>query len=240
MVVGVLVVLGVALSSSAQAMTLSPLWWRSPALIDPVAPPAGGALPGVSCPSTSLCVAVDGAGNVIASQDPAGSAAGWSLAHVDSSPLVALSCPSVSLCVAVDAAGDVVASTNPAGGAAAWTVSSVPGARLPGPGVSGLSCQSASLCVAWPRGGKEACSSRPTRPAGRERGMWFRPIARWSRAATTAWTRVLDRLPMSRVPRSPCASAWTTTGTWSRRRTRPAVRLPGAPSRSNVPGLWVL
>ena len=69
--------------------------------------------------------------------------------------------------------------------------------------------------------------------------MWFRPTARWCRAATTARTRVLARLPMSRVPRSPCVSGWTTTATWSRRLTRPAVRLLGAPSRSNLPRAMV-
>jgi hypothetical protein len=40
-------------------------------------------LAGVSCPSTSLCVAVDGAGNVVTSTNPTGGGAAWTVTDVD-------------------------------------------------------------------------------------------------------------------------------------------------------------
>lgn len=88
----------------------------------------------VSCASDELCAAIDTAGDVAVSRDPAGGSSTWTLTHVDSAlnpatgtsdDLTALDCPSVSLCVATDAAGDVVTSSDPAGGAAAWQVAHI-------------------------------------------------------------------------------------------------------------------
>ena len=64
----------------------------------------------VSCASTSLCVAVDSAGNVVTTADPAdGAGAVWTLANVDGGNwLFGISCPSTTLCVATDIAGNVV------------------------------------------------------------------------------------------------------------------------------------
>ena len=76
----------------------------------------------VKCPSASLCVAVDQAGNVWTSDDPAAGASTWKAVSVEPSDgLNALSCPSSSLCVAVGG-GDVAFSNDPAAGGASWTV----------------------------------------------------------------------------------------------------------------------
>ena len=78
----------------------------------------------ISCASTSLCVAVDGAGDVLSSSNPAGGSGAWTMINVDgTTPFRGVSCPSLSLCVAVDAAGNVVTSTDPTGGAPSLSTS---------------------------------------------------------------------------------------------------------------------
>src|SRR6266480_4829793 len=124
------------------------------------------ALTGVSCASSTLCVAVDDEGGVLSSTDPTGGSDAWTLSPVDGSAvLVGVSCPSESLCVAIDAsgnvltsttptapvwstaavddAGNILTSTDPTGGAAAWTLGNVD----PNP-LNGVSCAAATLCVA--------------------------------------------------------------------------------------------
>ena len=126
-------------------------------------------LGGVSCPSTSLCVAVGDRGSLATSTDPTDGRSAWSVAEVDgTNALDGVSCPSVSLCVAVDRAGDVVTSTNPTGGASAWTVTHVDsGSSSPAFGQSfgwldGISCPSVSLCVAVDQAGNAVTSTNPT------------------------------------------------------------------------------
>src|SRR5581483_6109801 len=55
----------------------------------------------ISCPSASLCVAVDNIGNVITSTNPTGGASAWTVTSVDSpNALLAVSCPaSTTFCV---------------------------------------------------------------------------------------------------------------------------------------------
>jgi hypothetical protein len=119
-------------------------------------------LTGISCPSTTVCVAVDAVGNVVTSTDPgAGEASAWTSATVDgSNPLTGVSCPTTTLCVAVDAAGNVVTSTDPTGGASAWQVAHV------GMVLTGVSCTTTSLCVAVGLGGQAVTSTDPTGGAG--------------------------------------------------------------------------
>ena len=135
----------------------------------------------MSCPSISLCVAVDVFGNVITSTDPTGGKRAWKIVNIDGELgyLSSVSCPSVSLCVAFDWSGNVLTSTDPTGGKRAWRITHVyrpmlvRGIRL---GPTAVSCASASLCVAvgWfgqlltstdPTGGAHAWSL--TRPDGR-------------------------------------------------------------------------
>ena len=152
---------GVAGVSPAEGFADSPLSWSAPALIDP-----GASLSGVSCPSVSLCVAVDRAGNVVTSTSPAGGASAWRIAHIDPTApacptlpgchgLTGVSCASVALCVAVDDQGYVITSTEPTGGASAWHPANVDssnaGCGVFGSachGLRGVSCASVSACVA--------------------------------------------------------------------------------------------
>ncbi len=123
-----------------------------------------GGLTGASCFSPSLCVAVDGFGDVISSSSPVGGADTWNVAHVEGQPVRSLngiSCPAVSLCVAVDSGGNVLTSTDPTGGVAAWSVT-----RVGSPALSGVSCPSVSFCVAIDDQGEVLTSSNPTGGAG--------------------------------------------------------------------------
>ncbi len=102
-------------------------------------------LGGVSCSSPELCVAVDSAGNVVISTEPAAGPSAWVTTNVDSSyDFSQISC-APGLCVAADRQGNVVSSTNPTGGAHDWRVAEVnPGADVP----TAVECASVSLCLA--------------------------------------------------------------------------------------------
>jgi hypothetical protein len=144
-VLGVATVL-VALASPAAGSASTFLPWGSEGRID------RSQLVGLSCPSASLCVAIDSVGNVLTSGAPTAGRSTWRAASIDSARrLSGVSCPSVSFCVAVDLGGDVFGdvfvSSDPAGGPAAWTRSSSPA------GLAGLSCPSSSLCAAGGTGG---------------------------------------------------------------------------------------
>jgi hypothetical protein len=148
----------------AVGLVIAPLLWTAPAPVD-VQP-----IDAVSCPATSLCVAVDRAGGILSSTDPAGGRGSWHRADVDgSNELTGLSCPSTTLCVAVDAAGNVVTSEDPGGGRSAWAVAQIDssptqnntdnaGAVL----VRGVSCPSTTLCVAVDAAGNALLSTNPT------------------------------------------------------------------------------
>lgn len=118
----------------------------------------------ISCPSASLCVAGDQAGNILSSTNPTGGGNAWSIAGVTPSTSIrGVSCPSISLCVAVGGS-NVLTATDPSGGT---------GARTPGvvggyPALTAISCPSASLCVAvggGPTVVKILTSTDPTRGA---------------------------------------------------------------------------
>src|SRR2546423_7722423 len=108
--------------SAAPGDAAPPLSWSRPALIDHRPPfPRGAPLSGISCPGTSLCVAV-ARGGILTSRRPTGGARRWNLATVAKGALLTdISCPTRSLCVAVDRPGDVVTSTRPTA-PAAWKV----------------------------------------------------------------------------------------------------------------------
>jgi hypothetical protein len=119
----------------------------------------------LSCPTASLCVAGDRAGNIVSSTNPTGGSTAWDIAAASPNHVIySISCPSISLCVAVDSAGNILTSTDPTGGASAWTHATVPGIG----GLYAVSCPSVSLCVAG--GGATILTS--TNPTG----------------GTTAWT----------------------------------------------------
>ena len=126
--------------------------WHAVGRID-----SSAGLTALSCPSASLCVAVDGAGNVLTSTHPAAGSA-WPIANVDGSEhLAGIACPGPSLCVATDWAGNAVASTDPTSGAGGWRVADIDGANPLG----AISCPSTSLCVAADEAGDVVTSSDP-------------------------------------------------------------------------------
>lgn len=113
---------------------------------------SGSSLTGVSCATTTYCVAIDNLGDVMVSKRPTGGAKYWSKpVQVDSTAaagggpagLSGISCPTTTLCVAVDNASEVVTSTRPGGGASAWTAAAIPG----GATLTSVACPSATLCV---------------------------------------------------------------------------------------------
>ena len=59
----------------------------------------------ISCPSASLCVAVDDVGNLVTSTDPSGGAGAWSTPVSIGGGLSAVACPSTTLCVALSLTG---------------------------------------------------------------------------------------------------------------------------------------
>src|SRR4029453_10415951 len=100
----------------------SPLKWSSAKPIYHQPPfTASSDFQDVSCPSPSLCVAVDGDGNVVSSTQPTASASAWKVTRVPGRPRFGhISCPSRSLCVAVGANGVVATSRHPTGGGRRW------------------------------------------------------------------------------------------------------------------------
>jgi hypothetical protein len=136
-------------------------------------------LTGVSCPSVSLCVAVDSAdgavGDVITSTDPGGRTGEWKAATLDHSiGLTSVSCPTASLCVAIAGDGGLFTSTDPTGGASAWRRTTFRWPRNDSESVPQVSCGSPSLCVVTggdhvfmssdPTGGASAWSSMAVDP----------------------------------------------------------------------------
>jgi hypothetical protein len=122
-------------------------------------------LPGVSCPSASLCVAVNGAnpgttaGKILTTTDPPSGT--WQIAQLDDSlHFTGVSCSSTTLCVAVARDGKLAVSDDPTGGASAWDVIAAPG----GTGdLQGIDCV-ATLCAAGNATGNVLTSTDPTAP----------------------------------------------------------------------------
>ncbi len=131
---------------TSTAPTHGPHAWSKPTKIDTATAPGGGSvgLTGISCPTATLCVAVDGAakGNVLISTAPTGGVRSWVSTTIATGPLTSVSCASGTLCVA---AGDQhYFSTSPTAGASAWKAT---GGQVGGGVFSAIACPSASLCV---------------------------------------------------------------------------------------------
>jgi hypothetical protein len=160
--VGLLTLLVFGFGAAGSARAADPLLWGRPKVVD------GRGLASVSCPTASLCVALDSTGYVVTTTDPNGGASAWSSSSSrinTSAGLYGLSCPSSSLCVAVGGGSgeaDVATSTDPAGGSATWRESTLSGGNQ----LSAVSCPSVSLCVAVGYGGTLATSTDPAGGAG--------------------------------------------------------------------------
>jgi hypothetical protein len=135
------------LSATAQAGV--PLW-SSAQIADSAGSPAA-----ISCPSESLCVAVDGSGHVITTAEPLARVPNWSTELVDGTAIDAISCASDTLCVAVDHEGGVLHSTDPAAGI--WTRQ----AGVDPHPLTGVSCPTSNLCVAVDSAGNAIFSTDP-------------------------------------------------------------------------------
>ena len=115
----------------------------------------------VRCPSTSLCVAVDDAGNVLETDDPSAATPNWSAPmNIDGTNPLVFSCPSTSLCVAADTVGNVLTSEDPSAAQPMW---STPQSIDPQSGFANVSCPSTSLCVAVELLGERFCQPRSGR-----------------------------------------------------------------------------
>jgi hypothetical protein len=115
----------------------------------------------ISCPDPTLCVAVDDDGDVIASTNPTGGAAVWSVTHVPATRhLTAVSCPTRRLCVATaigNHGGTLLVSNHPDGGPHSWSVLT----GISRHGFQSVSCASVRLCVATDLGGYVTTATRP-------------------------------------------------------------------------------
>jgi hypothetical protein len=144
--------LGASLLPGA-AQGAAQLKWSSPATFDEGRTPSA-----VSCPSETLCVAVDGQGDVFHTSDPTASPPSWSLPEkLDSSPFTAVSCAPTGPCVAVDNRG--YASVGFRSGSPTWTVPTEIDGGAP---LTGISCPSTSLCVAVDSAGAVVTSTSPS------------------------------------------------------------------------------
>lgn len=141
-----------ALTSTARATPQ--LSWSTALTID-----SGKALSSISCPTTSLCVAVDEAGAKLTTSDPMSKTSAWQTpVEIDEGQaLTAVSCTQEALCVAVDQAGNALASTDPTAAAANWKLSDID----PGNQLSAVSCPNSSLCVAVDDTGRVIASADP-------------------------------------------------------------------------------
>lgn len=112
------------------------------------------AITGISCPSATLCVAVDAAGRVMHSTNPIGATTDWTKpARVNPTAATgggfagfsAISCPTTTFCIAIDngASNQIATTTDPTGPASAWTLTTVGNGVL----LDSVACVSSSLCV---------------------------------------------------------------------------------------------
>lgn len=155
---GAVVLLLLCLIGAQRADAAAPLSWSVASAFD-----GGGSVSAVSCPSLSLCAAVDGAGNVLTTTAVLPAPQQWLSAHIDALALRSISCPSASLCVAVDGGGQALLSTNPAGGAGAWSAPvPIDAAKAP---LLSVACPSTALCLAVDAAGRLLASGSPASPA---------------------------------------------------------------------------
>ncbi len=123
-----------------------------------------GQIYGVSCPSSSLCVAAGSgytSGAIYSSTSPtSGSSSAWTPADIAKGLPYQVSCASTSLCVATDGGGEIITSTEPTQGASAWKFADIDGEN----DLNGVSCTASPtlLCVLTDQEGNVITSTNPT------------------------------------------------------------------------------
>lgn len=118
---------------------------------------------GISCPSTTTCVAVDGGHDISTATNLRHGAGGWQAVSLPAPApsLSVISCPTMNLCVAGGTTGpgtDTIAvSRHPDLSATGWTLSQSSHAPL-----ESISCPSTSLCAGVRDDGALSITTRPT------------------------------------------------------------------------------
>jgi hypothetical protein len=120
---------------------------------------------GIACPSTKLCVGIDG-NKVTWTTNPTAGKPKWKHAALEPSSqptittsgviLDALSCSGPKFCLISDDLGNTFATTNPTGGKRAWHIADVNSIEI-----LGLSCASPSLCAGIDYYGNALISTDP-------------------------------------------------------------------------------
>lgn len=201
--------------------------WSTPLMVDPVpdgTPPNW--LTAISCPSTTLCVAVDGQSNAVISTNPAADDPVWtrSPARLTANFLASVSCASSALCVAVDEMGALAITTNPTAATPTWTAyANVDAARR----FTGISCPSTTLCVAVDANGNAVTSTNPTAASP----SWSVTSAstRGLRAVACPSTALCIGVGIGgnlTVSTNPAAAQWTQKGAIAGTRTLTAISCP--------------
>lgn len=128
---------------------------------------------GVSCPSTSLCLAVGSNSTIASTTAPTGPGAGWKAVHPEGyfeppygegassypgNAIKGISCPTTGLCVAAGPQGNIWASADPTGPVSSWVGAAL---GLAATHMNAISCASASLCVAVSQHSKVIWSTNP-------------------------------------------------------------------------------
>ena len=118
----------------------------------------------VSCPKSSLCVAVDDDGNTYVSTNPIDADWAYSLETDDGDYLTSVSCVAApsNLCVATDDTGEVFTSTDPKGDK--WSSKLIDAENGPSGDsfIEDMSCASPTFCVGVDNVGDVVKSSHPT------------------------------------------------------------------------------
>jgi len=127
---------GSAPATPSPAQSVGSSGWSSPF---PVTPLHGGvAVNGMSCPTPTVCYAVDSTGAILSSTPPGG----WLKVDTDSaSGLVAISCAKKQSCVAVDHSGNALTLAN-----GTWSSPSI--VDTGSGSFTGLSCSNGAFCMA--------------------------------------------------------------------------------------------
>ncbi len=160
----------------------------------------------ISCASASLCLALDQAGNVVASAHPSRGAGGWHVVFAETpdsgSGLQSIACASASFCAGVDGWGNFVASQDPTAGQSAWRATGIgtggqPLWLVPNAGsenvLTAVACRSATLCVGTNGDGAVITTTRPRsgNPAWSLTGPRRRALL--VTCATVLWCFALDQ-----------------------------------------------
>jgi hypothetical protein len=143
---GIALATAALMSAPAAAGAAAPLSWGARQTIGVA---AGSPITSISCTGSALCVAVDGAGNVIAGDPHNG--ASWSIKQAGS--FQSVSCASASFCVAVGAGEHDLASGSSAGGF------SLSATKIDSQPMTGISCPTTALCVAVDHAGNVLSST---------------------------------------------------------------------------------